>query len=103
MWCVIGALAALQQRHATGKGCVVDTSLFETAVSWVESQINNYLETGRQPVRHGAASAVLAPSQAFETSDRPICLAAGNARNFARMARDTGPLQWLADPRYETG
>src|SRR6195952_553676 len=28
MWCVIGALAALRQRDATGQGCVVDTSLF---------------------------------------------------------------------------
>src|SRR3546814_14289730 len=73
---------------ATGKGCVVDTSLFETAVSWVESQINNYLETGRQPVRHGAASAVLAPYQAFETSDRPICIAAGNSSEERRVGKE---------------
>ena len=36
LWCVIGALAALQQRHVTGKGCIIDTSLFETAVNWVD-------------------------------------------------------------------
>ncbi|MET4697085.1 crotonobetainyl-CoA:carnitine CoA-transferase CaiB-like acyl-CoA transferase [Constrictibacter sp. MBR-5] len=103
MWCVIGALAALQQRHATGKGCVVDTSLFETAVSWVESQVNNYLETGKTPVRHGAASAVLAPYQAFETADRPICIAAGNDRIFVRMAKEMGHPEWPQDPRFENG
>ena len=29
MFCTIGALAALRQRDKTGKGCLVDTSLFE--------------------------------------------------------------------------
>ncbi|MFN4088505.1 MAG: CaiB/BaiF CoA transferase family protein [Alphaproteobacteria bacterium] len=103
MWCVIGALAALQQRHTTGKGCVVDTSLFETAVTWVEGQMNNYLETGRAPTRHGAASAVLAPYQAFETADRPICIAAGNDRIFVRMAKEMGRPAWATDPRFENG
>lgn len=103
MWCVIGALAALQQRHRTGQGCVVDTSLFETAVAWVEGQMNNYLETDRVPVRHGAASAVLAPYQAFETADRPICIAAGNDRIFARMAKEMGHPEWVEDPRFANG
>lgn len=39
-WCVIGALAALQQRHVTGKGCVIDTSLFDTAVGWVDMRVS---------------------------------------------------------------
>lgn len=33
MWCVIGALAALKQRDRTGVGCVMDSSLFESAVA----------------------------------------------------------------------
>ena len=41
MWCVIGALAALQQRHVTGRGCVIDTSLFETAVHWVSGALRS--------------------------------------------------------------
>ena len=32
-WCVIGALGALQARHATGKGSVIDTALFDSAVA----------------------------------------------------------------------
>ena len=36
MFCTIGALAALRQRDKTGKGCLVDTSLFDSAVHWVE-------------------------------------------------------------------
>src|SRR5258708_16151210 len=47
MWCVIGALAALKQREATGKGCVVDTSLFESAAAWGQCPLNSYGVTGR--------------------------------------------------------
>ncbi len=32
MFCTIGALAALRLRDRTGKGCLVDTSLFDSAV-----------------------------------------------------------------------
>lgn len=100
MWCVIGALAALRQRERTGTGCVVDTSLFESAVAWVQGPLNNYLASGRMPERHGAASATLAPYQIFETADRPICIAAGNDRLFARLARAMGHPDWCESPLF---
>jgi formyl-CoA transferase len=103
MWCVIGALAALKQREATGKGCVVDTSLFESAVAWVQGPLNTFGVTGKLPRRHGAASATLAPYQIFETSDRPICIAAGNDRLFAKLARSMGCSEWCDDPLFSDG
>jgi crotonobetainyl-CoA:carnitine CoA-transferase CaiB-like acyl-CoA transferase len=103
MWCVIGALAALKQREATGKGCVVDTSLFESAVAWVQGPLNSYGVTGKLPQRHGAASATLAPYQIFATADRPICIAAGNDRLFAKLARSMSHPEWCADPRFSDG
>ncbi len=103
MWCVIGALAALQQRHATGRGCVIDTSLFETAVNWVSGALVGYLLGGKVPERHGTASGVLAPYQLFETADRPICIAAGNDRLFVKCAAALGHPEWARDPRFEDG
>jgi formyl-CoA transferase len=103
MWCVIGALAALQQRHRTGKGCVVDTSLFESAVSWVEGPLNGYHLTGKLSERHGTGSNILVPYQTFETADRPICIAAGNDRLFVKCARALGHPEWLDDPRFADG
>jgi formyl-CoA transferase len=94
MWCVIGALAALQRRDRTGAGCIVDTSLFESAVAWVQGPLNAYHVTKTLPVRHGAASATLAPYQIFETADRPICIAAGNDRLFVKLARAMGHPEW---------
>jgi formyl-CoA transferase len=103
MWCVIGALAALQQRQQTGKGCVIDTSLFESAVAWVEGPLNNFLLTGQTPKRHGTGSALLTPYQTFETADRPICIAAGNDRLFVKCAQALGHPEWASDPRFEDG
>ena len=103
MWCVIGALAALKQRERTGTGCVVDTSLFESAVAWVQGPLNSYNVTGKPPQRHGAASATLAPYQIFETADRPICIAAGNDRLFVKLARAMGHAEWTTDPRFSDG
>lgn len=103
MWCVIGALAALKQRELTGAGCVVDTSLFESAVAWVQGPLNNYNVTGRVPRRHGAASATLAPYQIFETADRPICIAAGNDRLFVKLARAMAHPEWADDDRFARG
>src|ERR1700722_20104258 len=103
MWCVIGALAALKQRETTGKGCVVDTSLFESAVAWVQGPLNSFCVTGKLPQRHGAASATLAPYQIFETADRPICIAAGNDRLFVKLAQAMGCPEWLEDPRFCDG
>ena len=103
MWCVIGALAALKQRETTGRGCIVDASLFESAVAWVQGPLNAYNHTGNLPKRHGAASATLAPYQIFETADRPICIAAGNDRLFVKLARGMGHPEWAEDPRFSRG
>jgi len=103
MWCVIGALAGLRQRDSTGKGCVIDTSLFESAVALVDGAVNAYLLGGKIPERHGTASNLLTPYQTFETADRPICIAAGNDRLFVKLAAAMGHPEWSADPRFENG
>jgi crotonobetainyl-CoA:carnitine CoA-transferase CaiB-like acyl-CoA transferase len=103
LFCVIGALAALRYRDQTGKGCLVDTSLFETAAFWVEGQLNSYLANGVVPARHGTGAAVITPYQLFETSDAPICIAAGNVRLWSRCAAVLGHPEWVTDPRFATG
>ena len=93
----------LKQRDRTGVGCVVDASLFESAVAWVQGPLNAYNVTKTLPQRHGAASATLAPYQIFETADRPICIAAGNDRLFVKLARAMGHPEWCQDPLLSDG
>ena len=103
MWCVIGALAGLQQRRTTGKGCVVDTSLFESAVALVDGSVNAYHLNGSVPERHGTGSNLLVPYQVFATADRPICIAAGNDRLFVKLAHALGRPDWATDERFSDG
>ena len=103
LFCVIGALAALRHRDQTGTGCLVDTSLLETAAFWVEGQVNSYLSDGVVPRRHGTAAVVITPYQAFEAADAPFVLAAGNDRLWARCAAVLGHPEWAEDERFATG
>ncbi|WP_421996190.1 CaiB/BaiF CoA transferase family protein [Reyranella sp.] len=101
MFCTIGALAALRLRDKTGKGCLVDTSLFDSAVHWVEGQVNNYLANGTVSQRHGTGGTVIVPYQTFDTADgKSLCLAPGNDRLWARAAQVLGHPDWATDPRY---
>ena len=102
MFCVIGALGALRKRDLTGRGSIVDTSLFETAVHWVEGPLNAHIATGRIPGRHGTGSAFIVPYQVFEASDLPLVIAAGNDRMFASCSAVLGHPEWSADPRFQT-
>jgi formyl-CoA transferase len=56
MWTTIAALAALRQRDRTGRGCVIQTSLFETALFWVCSAFAAYTTSGQVPERHPTGS-----------------------------------------------
>ncbi len=101
MFCTIGALAALRMRDKTGKGCLVDTSLFDSAVHWVEGGVNSYIATGNVPKRHGTGGNVIVPYQTFDCADgKALCLAPGNDRLWARCAQVLGHPEWATDPKY---
>jgi len=53
LWAVIGLLAALRRRDLTGEGCEIDASLYETALSWMNTAATGYLATGRVPGARG--------------------------------------------------
>jgi crotonobetainyl-CoA:carnitine CoA-transferase CaiB-like acyl-CoA transferase len=102
MWTAIGALAGLVQRAATGKGCVVDSSLFETGLAWMKGFFVSYQSSGQMPERHRTGSNRVVPFEAFQTATGPIIIAAGNDRLFAKLAKVVGHPEWAGDPRYAT-
>lgn len=85
MWSAVGILAALNERVATGIGGIVDTSLFETALSWMSLPAAAYLASGAIPKRHGSGAAQIVPYQVFSTATDDIMIAAGNDRLFAKL------------------
>jgi crotonobetainyl-CoA:carnitine CoA-transferase CaiB-like acyl-CoA transferase len=102
MWATIGILAALLQRQATGRGCVVDTSLLETGLAWLTGHFASYRVSGEVPQRHRTGSNRVVPFQGFETRTGPLIIAAGNDRLFARFAQVLGHPEWAEDPRFQT-
>lgn len=100
MWGVIGIMAALMHRRETGEGQLVETSLLETAISWIPYQIMGFLGTGEVPRRYGSGLPVLAPYEAYPTSDGLIVIAAGNNSQWGNLCRVTGLEELLDDPRF---
>ena len=102
MWSVIGALAALHHRHQSGEGCTVNTSLYETALTWGNYHMAEYQVTGKVPPRQASGHPAVVPYQAFEASDGLFMILAGNDRLFAKLAPVLGHPEWADDPRYKT-
>ena len=72
-YAVVCALAA---RAADGIGQLIDLSLIESGVSLAIWESGVYLTTGEVPERLGSAHRVIAPYQAFRTSDGHVVLGA---------------------------
>lgn len=100
MWAAIGVLSAIIERGRTGKGKLVETSLFETATAWWMNPYSNYAATGEVPERHPSGSNGVVIFSGFETADAPIVIAAGSDRLFHKLADVLGRPEWKAEPAY---
>src|SRR5262249_56826965 len=98
----MGVLAALHQRERTGRGAVVDASLFETALGWLTGHVAGFRFTGDLPSRERTGSRRLVPFQGFQTKNGTVIIAAGNDRLFAKLAMALGHPEWAKDPRFAT-
>jgi crotonobetainyl-CoA:carnitine CoA-transferase CaiB-like acyl-CoA transferase len=102
MWAVIGILAALQERARTGKGGVIDTSLYESALAWMGIHIALYLCNGELPRRQGSGTPQIVPYQAFRTGDGWMMVLAGNDNLFRRLCEALGCKSLADDERFRT-
>ena len=102
MWTAMGALAGLVQRERTGRGCVVDASLYETGLAWLKGHFASFRASGEVPERHRTGSQRVVPFQGFETKTGTIIVAAGNDRLFAKLAAVVGHPEWATEERFAT-
>ncbi|OGA78558.1 MAG: hypothetical protein A3G81_04645 [Betaproteobacteria bacterium RIFCSPLOWO2_12_FULL_65_14] len=102
VWAALGCLAALFQRQSTGRGCVVDTSLLETALGWLQVVFAGFNATGEQPERHRSGNPRVVVFQSFDTNDGEILIAAANDRLFAKLTAVLGHPEWSKDARFST-
>ena len=81
----IGILAAVEQRHRTGRGQHLDMSLLDCSLAMLANQTMNALATGASPNRLGNAHPNIAPYQVVPVKDGHIILAVGNDAQFRRF------------------
>jgi glutaryl-CoA transferase len=99
LWTTIAVQAALTARQADGRGCLIEASLFETAVWWLSYFITGFLATGDVPLRSGTRAPFIAPYETFPTADGELMVAAANDNLFRAFADVVG---LAPDPRFAT-
>jgi crotonobetainyl-CoA:carnitine CoA-transferase CaiB-like acyl-CoA transferase len=102
MWALIGILAALHARQASGCGQLIDISLLDGQVAWLTYVAGRYFATGVTPGRYGSAHESLVPYQVFPTGDDPLMVAVGSDGLWRRFTAATGLDDLTEDPHYAT-
>jgi formyl-CoA transferase len=95
-------LAALEVRHRTGVGQLIDMALLDVGMAMLANQAAGFLNTGSVPQRQGNSHPSLVPYQDFPTQDGAMLLAIGNDGQFARFCAAAQHPEWASDPRFAT-
>jgi formyl-CoA transferase len=90
----------LFRRERTGDGAHIDMALFDTQLAMLANQASNALVSGKDPPRQGNTHPNIVPYQPFQASDKPLVIAVGNDRQFARLAELCGHPEWVSDQRF---
>ena len=102
LYTTVAILAALHRREKSGEGGHIDMALFDTQLAVLANQMSNALISGEDPPRQGNTHPNIVPYQPFEAADKPLVIAVGNDRQFARLAELCGHADWAADERFAT-
>jgi len=100
MYSTVAILAAIEERHTSGRGQHIDMALLDTQVAWLANQNTNYLIGGEVPIRMGNAHPNVVPYQTFPTKDGDVIIAIGNDSQFKKFCEAAGIPETGSDPRY---
>jgi crotonobetainyl-CoA:carnitine CoA-transferase CaiB-like acyl-CoA transferase len=98
----LGALMALNHRHKTGEGQVVDSAIYEAVLAMMESTVSEYTVTGHIRERTGSILPKIAPSNVYPTKDGSVLVAGNQDSVWKRMATMMGQPELGDDPRYNS-
>lgn len=97
-----GVAAALYERERTGRGKLVDTSLYEAGIVHTYWQSAIALAGGGSSGPLGSAHPLSAPYQAFQTADGWINVGASNEATWRRLVDALGRNDLAKDARFGT-
>ncbi len=101
LYAALGTVMALLAREKTGVGQIVDTSLVDSAFSFMESSVPDYEKTGAITMRAGARLPNSAPNSLYSTRDGKFIHIAALADPVYRRLAGAMKMPHLAtDPRF---
>ena len=102
LFSAFGTMAALRERDKTGRGQLVESSLFSTAMTMMNGLHieQSVLGLNRPPMGNQGVNA--APVDCFKTQDGFIFVLAIGSPLFERWVKLVGAESWLDDPRFAT-
>ena len=100
MWAALGVQAAVIQRHATGKGQMVETSLLAGLIGLLTVQGQRQLSLGDTPVVAGNDHPVIYPYGMFQAKDGPFNMAAATEDMWVKLCKLLGMEDWVTHPDF---
>ena len=97
---VIGILAALRHREATGEGQYVEVNLLSSALTGLVNHSSAWAAGGVVPYRMGNAHPSVFPYEPFATADDDLIVIAANDRQFQRLCSALGIPEVAEDERF---
>jgi crotonobetainyl-CoA:carnitine CoA-transferase CaiB-like acyl-CoA transferase len=101
MLATIGVVCALRHRDQTGRGQMIDTALFQTAVTYCANAISAWETLGVRQPKTGSQAAFMGPSDVYRTKDgKYVLLAVITNPIWKRFCRFIGREDLATDPKY---
>ena len=99
----LGGMMALHQVRLTGRGQVVDASIYESVLAMMENTVTEYDVGDYIRERTGSFLPKIAPSNVYPTKeDVWLVIGANQDSVWARMAEAMGRPEWATDERFAT-
>jgi crotonobetainyl-CoA:carnitine CoA-transferase CaiB-like acyl-CoA transferase len=103
LYATVAVLAALNRRHATGKGETIDISMLDCQAAMLCYQAAYYMHSGVVPGRQGRGHESIPTYRSFACRDGvSIVITANTERMWQGLARALGREELIADPRFAT-
>lgn len=97
----MGAMMALHERTRSGRGQMVDSAIYESVMTVMESLIPEYEKTGRIRERSGSRLDGIAPSNAYPCADgRDVIIGANQDTVFRRLCEAIDRPELADDRRF---
>ncbi len=97
---VIGILAALRHRDATGRGQLVEVNLLSSALTGLVNHSSSYVAGDTAPFRMGNAHPSVFPYEPLPTADQDLIVTAANDGQFRKLCEVLGIPGTADDPRF---